>query len=172
MGLEYDFDIVTIAEEDADSNSVQSALPETQAVCAQFRDARAADALRSTSPGIRRIFEDAGFDLAPTDSENSHGFYRPQDAADRERILRALFANIRESGVKGEYCGAFDFWQFLNDVKTARPREMPTQTPKSGQATPVRPKRRTIQGRIGFALGFAVLLIAVLKYLAATGNSP
>lgn len=120
MVFEYDFDIVTI---DADKTKSGSATSGDRTVRAFFRDAQAADALRAASPKIRLIFEEAGFGLETAKSDLAHGYFRAQDTAERERILRALFANIRAVGVKGEYCGAFDIRQFLNDVKTARPRD-------------------------------------------------
>nr|WP_170401251.1 hypothetical protein [Ruegeria arenilitoris] len=174
MGFEYDFDIVTI---DADNTKSGSATSGDRTVRALFRDANAAEALRAASPKIRLIFEEAGFGLETAKSNLAHGYFRAQDTVERERILRALFANVRAVGVKGEYCGAFDLWQFLDDVKTARPRdeirsEARDKAPKRQQPAAPKPKRRSIQGRIGFALGLAVVVIAVLRYLASEGTTP
>jgi hypothetical protein len=174
MGFEYDFDIVTI---DADETKSGSATPESRTVRALFRDANVTEALREASPKIRLIFEEAGFGLDTAKSNLAHGYFRAQDAAERERILRALFANIRAVGVKGEYCGAFDFLQFLNDVKTARPRneiqtKVQDRAPIQQQPEAPKPKRRSVQGRIGFALGLAVVVIVVLRYLASEGAAP
>ncbi|WP_170762716.1 hypothetical protein [Ruegeria lacuscaerulensis] len=174
MVLEYDFDIVTIEAGETDPKSATSG---DRTVRALFRDDRAVEALRQTSPKIRWIFEDAGFGLEPIDSNVAHGYYRPRDAADRERILRALFANIRDMGVRGEIPGEFDLWQFLDDVKTARPiaeeaREVSPSTQMPQYSAASKPKRRSIQGRIGLALGLAVIVIAILRYLAAAGSTP
>lgn len=174
MVFEYDFDIVTI---DADKTKSGSATSGDRTVRAFFRDAQAADALRAASPKIRLIFEEAGFGLETAKSDLAHGYFRAQDTAERERILRTLFANIRAVGVKGEYCGAFDIRQFLNDVKTARPRdeirpESQDKAPAQRQPAVPKPKRRSIQGRIGFALGLAVVVIVVLRYLASEGAAP
>ncbi len=177
MGLEYDFDIVTIDADETNSGSAKPAAPADRATRAQFRRASTAEALRTASPKIRMIFEEAGFGLEPTNSNLAHGYFRPQDTAERERILRALFANIRAVGVKGEYCGAFDIRQFIDDVKTARPQDdVPSEVQEriskpQGSSGP-KPKRRSIQGRIGFALGLAVVVIVVLKYLASAGTAP
>jgi len=174
MVLEYDFDIVTIEAGESDPNSAPS---KGRTVRALFRDAGAAEALQNTSPKIRWMFEDAGFGLDPTDSDVAHGYYRARDAAERQRILRALFANIRDMGVKGEQPGAFDLWKFLSDVKMARPqgevtREVAdlTRMPQFPDSNP--PKRQSIQWRIGLALGLAVLVIALLRYLATNGATP
>ncbi|WP_170329699.1 hypothetical protein [Ruegeria arenilitoris] len=142
-----------------------------------FRSAQTAEALRHSSPKIRFIFEDAGFALEPTESDLPHGFYRPEENVERELVLRALFANIRAIGVKGEHRGEFDFWQFLENVKTARPqpetrRQAQVRTSEPQQPPKPKAKRRSIQGRIGFALGLAVVVIAVLRYLAAAGATP
>ncbi len=177
MVLEYDFDIVAIAPDEVDPEHGMAAMTGNRAVRAWFRDRRTVQALHSASPKIRRIFVESGFSLEVGDSGVPHGFFRPEDAADRERILKRLFANIRNMGVQGEYCGDFDFWQFLDDVKRARPRaeiihKGPDRTSVSQQAPAPKPKRRSIQMRIGLALGLAVLVIAILRYLAAAGATP
>ena len=107
MVLEYDFDIVFVEQVKGDPDTAQGDAANAETVRAQFRDVKTADALRATSPKIRKIFQDAGFDLDATDSELTHGFYPPRDEPERERILRALFDNIRSMGIKGEYCGEF-----------------------------------------------------------------
>ncbi|MES0825716.1 hypothetical protein [Ruegeria sp. SCP11] len=179
MGLEYDFDIVEIAPDEVDPEHGMSAVTGHKAVRASFRNARTVQALHSASPKIRRIFVESGFSLEPKGGDLPHGLYLPEDAEDRERILKRLFANIRNMGVQGEYCGDFDFWQFLDDVKTARPqakvaRDVPNQTPqpKPKQSAVSKPKRRSLQWRIGVALGLAVIVIAILRYLAAMGATP
>lgn len=177
MVLEYDFDIVVGEQRDIDPNSGQSDASSGAGVRARFRNVKTADALRAASPKIRKIFQDAGFDLESTGSDQSHGFYPPRDAAERERILRALFANIREMGIQGEYCGEFDFHGFLDDVRTAKPRNGQRQTvenwtPNPRYKSPATPERRTLPGRIGIALGLAVILFAVLRYLAEKGSAP
>ncbi|KUJ78893.1 hypothetical protein [Ruegeria profundi] len=177
MVLEYDFDIVAIAPDEVDPEHGVAAMKGHRAVRASFRNARTIAALHSASPKIRRIFLESGFSLESKGNGLPHGYYRSEDAADRERILKRLFANIRNMGVQGEYCGDFDFWQFLDDVRRARPRaeitrEVPDWTPKARQAEVKKPKRRSIQGRIGFALGLAVIVIVVLRYLASQGTTP
>ncbi|SMO81404.1 hypothetical protein [Ruegeria faecimaris] len=177
MVLEYDFDIVTIASGENDPEATSSGAQNGRKVRALFRNVKTADALRAASPKIRKIFHDAGFGLDSTRSEITHGYYRPQDTADRDRILRALFHNIRTTGVKGEYCGEFDFLKFMNDVKAAKPRaglpkEVPMWKPRPQQAESAGPNRRTVPGRVGFALGLAVIIFALLKYLAAAGATP
>ncbi len=177
MGLEYDFDIVEIAPDEVDPEHGMAAMTGHRAVRASFRNTRTVQALHSASPKIRRIFTESGFSLEPKGGTLPHGIYRPEDSQDRERILKRLFANIRNMGVQGEYCGDFDFWQFLDDVKTARPQakiaqEIPDRTPKPTQPTAPKPKKRSLQWRIGVALGLAVLVIAILRYLAAMGATP
>ncbi|WP_170467338.1 hypothetical protein [Ruegeria arenilitoris] len=177
MVLEYDFDIVFVEQVKDDPDTAQANAARAETVRAQFRDVKTADALRATSPKIRKIFQDAGFDLGATDSELAHGFYPPRDEPERERILRALFDNIRKMGIKGEYCGEFDFHRFLAEVKTARPRngqqrKVVDWTPNPRYKSPATPERRTLPGRIGVALGLAVILFAVLRYLAETGSTP
>ena len=154
MVLEYDFDIVV--NEELEDNAGSERLDNSVAR-ARFRHVKTADALRATSPKIRQIFQEAGFDLDSTDSKLSQGYYSSRDVDQRKRILHALFANIREMGIEGEYCGEFDFHRFLDNVKTAKPRN---------------DQRRTLPGRIGVALGLAVILFAVLRYLAEKGATP
>ncbi len=177
MVLEYDFDIVVVDPGDGGAESGRDGFVKKPVLRAMFRNVNTADALRATSPKIRKIFQDAGFGLDATGSELSSGLYRPRDEAERERILRALFANVREMGVKGEYCGEFDFRQFLMDVKTARPRngqrrQVADWTPKPRSGSMEKPERRTVPARIGLALGLAVVIFVILKYLAESGSAP
>ncbi|WP_170571415.1 hypothetical protein [Ruegeria atlantica] len=177
MGLEYDFDIVAIAPHEVDPEHGVAAVTGHRAVRASFRNTRTVQALHSASPKIRRIFAESGFSLEARGGDLPHGLYWAEDAQDRERILKRLFANIRNMGVQGEYCGDFDFWQFLDDVKRARPkaeiiRDLPDQTPKPKQPTEAKPKRRSIFMRVGVAFGLAVLVIAILRYLASIGATP
>lgn len=174
MVLEYDFDIVVNEQADEETGSEQL---DQCATRARFRHVKTADALRSASPKIRLIFQEAGFDLDSTDSDIMHGYYPTRDVAERERILRALFTNIRELGISGEYCGEFDFHRFLDNVKTAKPRndqrpKVENWTPNPRYKSPATPERRTLPGRIGVALGLAVILFAVLRYLAEKGATP
>ena len=177
MVLEYDFDIVAIAPDEVDPEHGVAAVTGNRAVRAWFRDSQTVQALHNASPKIRRIFVESGFSLEPRPSGVPHGFYLPEDAADRERILKRLFANIRNMGVQGEYSGDFDFWQFLDDVKKARPqadeaRNLSTMMLEPPNSAGSKPKRRSVQWRIGIALGLAVLVIAILRYLAAAGATP
>lgn len=176
MSLRYDFDIVRKAldEQSADAplNSGQIGVQ----VVALFRDVRTSDALRGTSPKIRKMFEDAGFGLAAHDSGIASDVYPPVDEADRVRVLRALFANIKNRGVQGEYCGEFDFMQFLDHVARAQPVQGVVRAdPIAERPAPVpasRTKRRAVPGRIGFALGLAVILFVLFKFLEAAGAAP
>lgn len=177
MVFEYDFDIVEIAPDEVDPEHGVAAVTGNRAVRAWFRDIRTVQALHSASPKIRRIFLDSGFSLETGNSDLPHGLYQPDDTLDRERILKRLFSNIRNMGVQGEHFGDFDFWQFLDDVKRARPG--PEINAKAAELTlamrqpPVTaPKRRSVQWRIGIALGLAVLVIAILRFLAAAGATP
>ncbi|WP_420585730.1 hypothetical protein [Ruegeria sp.] len=177
MGLEYDFDIVAIAPDEVDPEHGVAAVTGNRAVRAWFRDSRTVQALHSASPKIRRIFLESGFSLEPRSSDLPHGVYRAEDSGDRERILKRLFANIRNMGVQGEYCGDFDFWQFLDDVKRARPRAPVVQKATDPTAAlrpppPEQPNRASVQWRIGIAVGLAVLVILLLRYLAAAGTAP
>ncbi|WP_171240316.1 hypothetical protein [Ruegeria sp. HKCCA5491] len=177
MVLEYDFDIVVVDPGDGGLEAGADGYSQKPVLRAMFRDVKTADALRATSPKIRKIFQDAGFGLDATGSELLHGLYRPRDEAERERILRALFANIRDLGVQGEYCGEFDFWKFLRDVKTARPRngqrrKVADWTPNPRYKSPATPQRRTVPARVGVALGLAVVIFVILKYLADSGSTP
>jgi len=137
---------------------------------ALFRDVKTADAVRAMSPKVRNMFLDAGFGLIAHESDAPEGFYPSEDGPEREQTIRRLFNNIREQGIRGEYCGEFDFEEFLEYVKRARPatRFMPAHNTDYAVA----PKRRPIPGRIGFALGIAVLVFVVLKYLEETGMQP
>ncbi|SLN45949.1 hypothetical protein [Ruegeria meonggei] len=177
MVFEYDFDIVAIAPDEVDPEHGVAAVTGNRAVRAWFRDIRTVQALHSASPKIRRIFVDSGFSLETHSSGLPHGLYLPEDAVDRERILKRLFANIRNMGVQGEYFGEFDIWQFLDDVKQARPEpEITTnivdQTVAMRQPHASTTKRRSVQWRIGIALGLAVMVIAILRFLAAAGATP
>ncbi len=176
MSLEYDFDIVKKTFGDIDTEDTGPDDKDGAVVLALFRDIKTADALRGASPKIRKMFLDAGFGLDDHVSGIASGVYPPEDLPDRDRILRALFANIKSRGVQGEYCGEFDLWQFLDCVRRARPkagvvRVRPVRR-KVPQRTESKPKRRALPGRIGFALGLAVILFALFKYLAAAGASP
>ncbi len=177
MGLEYDFDIVAVAPDEVDPEHAVSAVTGTRPVRAQFRDVKTADALRAASPKIRRIFLESGFSLESQGQKAEAGVYPASEAEDRERILRRLFANIRNMGVQGEYCGEFDFWHFLNHIRTARPGAEPrstgpaTQLPPSS-VVPSRAVRRTVPGRLGFAFGLAVVVFVTLKFLAERGAAP
>ncbi|KIC45083.1 hypothetical protein RA28_11380 [Ruegeria sp. ANG-S4] len=179
MGLEYDFDIVAVAQDAIDPEHAKTAVTGAPAVRAQFRDIKTADALRGASPKIRRIFTESGFSLDTGEGGSPNGFYAPAEEEDRHRILRRLFANIRNMGVQGEYCGEFDFWQFLNHVRAAQPGTGPRQVEKARPmqrrrppTEPSRPNRQTVPGRIGFALGLAVIVFVALKYLAEQGATP
>ncbi|WP_170772915.1 hypothetical protein [Ruegeria lacuscaerulensis] len=177
MVLEYDFDIVVVDPGDGEGEQGAEGASKKPVLRAMFRNVKTADALRAASPKIRKIFQDAGFGLDATGSQLMHGFYRPRDEAERERILKALFANIREMGVQGEYCGEFDFWKFLRDVKSARPRNGQRRntadwTPNPRYKSPATPERRTLPARIGVALGLAVIIFVILKYLLDSGSAP
>lgn len=177
MSLEYDFDIVEMEPGEAEGGQIAANATGPVPVRALFRDVKTADALRGASPKIRKIFLDAGFGLDTPGSVTPRGFYLPEDAEARERILRNLFSNIKSMGVQGEYSGEFDFRQFLNHVRTARPlvgvsRRESQGDPRPAPQTATKPERRTVPGRIGFALGLAVILFVLLKFLAAAGASP
>ncbi len=173
MSLEYDFDIVAIAPDEVDPEHGQTSITGRPPVRARFRDIKTADALRAASPKIRRIFLESGFSLDESDGHLARGYFRPEDAEDRLLILKRLFANIRNMGVQGEYSGEFDFHHFLGHIRTAKPgtvnRKMPERPLQAPRPRPVRPKRRTVSGRIGFALGLAVILFVFLKLLAEHG---
>ncbi len=173
MSLAYDFDIVAVAPDEVDPEHGHSAVTGRPPVRAQFRDVKTADALRAASPKIRRIFLESGFSLDTRASDTSPGYYSLEDMEDRTLILKRLFANIRNMGVQGEYSGEFDFHQFLNHVRAAKPGDAPHVEPARPlpppRPTPQPPPRRTVPGRIGFALGLAVILFVVLKYLAEKG---
>ena len=176
MSLDYDFDIVAIVPDQANPEHGRTATAGRPAVRALFRDVKTADALRAASPKIRRIFQESGFSLETRDQQIARGYYASEDTEDRELILKRLFANIRDMGVQGEYSGEFDIHRFLDHVRTAKPciaatRRQPSVV-KPRRPAPVQPKRRTVQGRIGFALGFAVILFVALKYLAEKGAAP
>jgi len=177
MGLAYDFDIVTIAPKGDGLENTGPKGPENKVVRARFRDVKTADALRGASPRIRRIFLDAGFTLDSHGGGESHGYYPLEDAAERNRILRRLFANMRSAQLKGEYCGAFDLRDFLAHIRSAKPRvenqksrPLPAEPPDT--AAHAEQYRKTVTGRIGFALGLAVIVFVLLKYLAAAGATP
>lgn len=177
MGLEYDFDIVAIAPDEVDPQHGHTAVTGRPPVRALFRDVKTADALRAASPKIRRIFVESGFSLDTQSSEAARGYFSPEDMVDRNLILKRLFANIRNMGVQGEYSGEFDFHQFLRHIRSAKPGTAPRREPPRPLQPPrpapvARPERRTVAGRIGFALGLAVILFVVLKYLAERGAAP
>ncbi|SHE34574.1 hypothetical protein SAMN05444279_101232 [Ruegeria intermedia] len=177
MGLTYDFDIVTIADESETENPEAGAQVAGRQVYAVFRDIRTADALRRASPRIRRIFVDAGFSLDSRRTGLECDLYPAEDAEARALILRRLFDNIRNRGVQGQYCGAFDILAFLQHVRRAQPlpRRPVQERPKPAalvDADAKKAARRSIVGRVGFALGLAVILFVVLKYLAAGGATP
>ncbi|WP_050605133.1 hypothetical protein [Ruegeria sp. 6PALISEP08] len=176
MSLEYDFDIVNVALDDSDPEKPGAQMDGGSQVHAVFRDIRTADALRGTSPKIRKMFLDAGFSLESRNSGIVPGVFPAEDQTDRVRILRSLFANVKNRGVQGEYCGEFDLMDFLSYVRTAQPmagitRARQTRTPPP-QPTQPSPDRRTVAGRIGLALGLAVVLFVLLKLLAAAGTGP
>ncbi len=173
MSLEYDFDIIAIAPDEVDPEHGHSAVTGRLPVRAQFRNVKTADALRAASPKIRRIFLESGFSLETGGGNLSGGYFRPEDVVDRKLILKRLFANIRNMGVQGEYRGEFDFHHFLAHIKRAKPGNvaraisMPSLQPPA--ARPERSERRTPVGRIGFALGLAVIMFVIVKLLAAYG---
>lgn len=179
MSLEYDFDIVKVALDESEPEKLGAQMDGGRQVHAVFRDIRTADALRGTSPKIRKIFLDAGFSLESRNSGIVPGVFPVEDQVDRVRVLRSLFTNIKTRGVQGEYCGEFDLMDFLGYVRAAQPmagiartrqaRTPPPQPPKPAQPSP---DRRTVVGRIGFALGLAVVLFVLLKLLAAAGTGP
>ncbi|MGV6803172.1 MAG: hypothetical protein ACWA49_03130 [Ruegeria sp.] len=174
MVLKYDFDIVKVSPGIDETQVVTSDESVGAQVYAVFRDIRTADALRGTSPRVRRIFVDAGFSLETRNNGAEHGVYLAEDTADREAILRNLFENIRNRGVQGQYCGEFDILQFLKHVRLSKPRSAMTEIKRQKRQKPEektieKPTRRTVVGRIGFALGLAVILFALLKFLAAYG---
>lgn len=185
MGLRYDFDIVTIAPEELANDHDQTETPVNEAaqVRVLFRDFHTAEALRDTSPGFRRMFLDAGFEFETRKSELPFGAYRRENEDQRNQVIRRLFADIKAKGLEGEYCGDFDMWAFLDYIRTARPqgkvrRKGPLQLLPYIQPEPeivnlpAPPRRRTVPWRLGVALGFAVLIIAALRLLAAAGASP
>ncbi|WP_298851748.1 hypothetical protein [uncultured Ruegeria sp.] len=176
MGLEYDFDIVNVTLDDLDPKKLGSNSDTERHVCAVFRDIRTADALRGTSPKIRKIFMDAGFSLESRNSGIVPGVYPAEDQTDRVQILRSLFENVKTRGVQGEYCGEFNLWDFLHYVRSAQPmagivRSRPMRNLPPQPSHP-NPERRTAPGRIGFALGLAVVLFVMIKLLAAAGATP
>lgn len=173
MSLRYDFDIVRKALDEQMPDAPPTSGPDGGQVIALFRDVKTSDALRGASPKIRKMFQDAGFGLAAHDSGIAPDVYPPADQPERERILSALFASIKSQGVQGEYSGEFDFMQFLDHVQRARPVQGVVRSERVAQPlmpTPVsRSKRRAIPGRIGFALGLAVILFVLFKFLEAAG---
>ncbi|NOE33937.1 MULTISPECIES: hypothetical protein [unclassified Ruegeria] len=177
MGLEYDFDIVNVAPDDFDPEMPGAQKDGVRQVHAVFRDIRTADALRGTSPKIRKMFLDAGFSLESRNSGIVPGVFPAEDQTDRVRVLRSLFANIKTGGLRGEYCGEFDLMDFLNYVRTAQPmagivRARQPRTPPPQKLAESSPKRRTVPSRIGLALGLAVVLFVLIKLLAAAGGAP
>ncbi|WP_170582429.1 hypothetical protein [Ruegeria arenilitoris] len=177
MVLAYDFDIVTIAKDGGDCGSATAADSKTATVYARFRDLKTADALRGASPQLRQMFVDAGFILDSHGNSDPRGFYPAEDAEAREKVLRRLFANIRATGLRGQYCGEFYLHGFLRHVRSAQPsvdvkRRDPVRRPQPATPAPAKPDRRTVPGRIGFALGLAVIVFVLLKYLAAAGATP
>ncbi|WP_299949336.1 hypothetical protein [uncultured Ruegeria sp.] len=176
MSLEYDFDIVAIAPDEVDPEHGNTAVTGRPPVRAQFRNIKTADALRAASPKIRRIFLESGFSLDTVGGTRSSGYFRPEDSENRLVILKRLFANIRNMGVQGEYCGEFNFHHFLAHVRAAKPghvlRSPPTRPVQPASTGSARPERRTLVGRLGFALGLAVILFVLLKLLAAQGAAP
>ncbi|WP_209505148.1 MULTISPECIES: hypothetical protein [unclassified Ruegeria] len=177
MGLEYDFDIVNVALNEIDPEKLGSDSDVERQVCAVFRDIRTADALRGTSPKIRKIFLDAGFSLESRNSGIVPGVFPAEDQVDRVRILRSLFENIKSRGVQGEYCGEFNLWDFLHYIRMAQPmagivRTRQVRKAPPQQQQPVSERRRSISGRIGLAFGLAVVLFVTIKLLAAAGATP
>lgn len=177
MGLAYDFDIVTIVPKGDDLETSGSTGSDVKVVRARFRDIKTADALRGASPRFRRMFLDAGFTLDSHGGTESRGFYPLEDAAERDRILRRLFANIRSTQLTGEYCGAFDLRDFLTHIRSAKPgiglqQSASLRTAPPAAAAQVKKHRRPVPGRIGFSLGLAVIVFVLLKYLAAAGATP
>ena len=177
MGLEYDFDIVAIAPDEVDPEHGFAAMTGTRPVRAVFRDFQTAQALRSASPKIRRIFLESGFSLETRNSGARRGLYPAEDTVDRNRVIKRLFTNIRNMGLQGEYCGEFDFWEFLHHVRTAQPSEprvntKPEQLPKLEQPVSVPVERKSVAGRVGFGLAIAIVLFVVLRYLAERGSTP
>ncbi len=175
MSLWYDFDIVQTPLGGDGSDAKQNGGNGPVVTRALFRNVKTADALRGASPKIRKMFLDAGFDLEPHESGIAPDKFPPEDAPERALILRVLFANIKSKGLQGEYCGEFDLWQFLAHVRRARPaagvaRAAPLRRARATVTDS--PKRRSVKGRIGIALGLAVILFAVLKYLEAVGATP
>lgn len=175
MSLRYDFDILRTASDDQTFETLSGETKDGVRPVAMFRDVKTSDALRGASPKIRKIFQDAGFELAAHDSGIAPDVYSPADKADRDQILQVLFANIKNQGVQGEYSGEFDLLQFLAHVKRARPVQgivQPVMTAPAPEPMPTnRTRRRAVPGRIGFALGLAVILFVLFKFLEATGTS-
>ncbi|WP_171131902.1 MULTISPECIES: hypothetical protein [unclassified Ruegeria] len=174
MSLNYDFDIVTIAPDEVDPEHGFASMTGTRPVRAVFRDFQTAEALRSASPKIRRIFLESGFSLETRETGVGRGFYRAEDAEARQRVLKRLFTNIRNMGVQGEYCGDFDFWSFLEQTRNAQP--LPASGRKEfapvADQTETQRQRRPIAAKIGIAIGVALVLFALLKLLAAQGANP
>lgn len=173
MVLKYDFDIVTINPGIEGSKFEASGDEDGEQVYAVFRDIRTADALRGTSPRVRRIFVDAGFSLESRNIGTENGIFPAEDAADRAEILRNLFINIKNRGVQGQYCGEFDILEFLKHVRQSKPCARTVtakkKQPQNAEKVTEKPTRRTVVGRIGFALGLAVIFFTILKFLAAYG---
>lgn len=177
MSLEYDFDIVAIAPDEVDPEHGFAAMTGTRPVRAVFRNFHTAEALRSASPKIRRIFLESGFSLETRNGGSDQGIYPSEDAIDRNRILKRLFMNIRNMGLQGEDSGDFDFWDFLDHVRKAKPSQMrsqnkPDRLPELREPALPTPERKSVAGRVGIALTVAIILFVVLKYLAERGAAP
>ncbi|MEX0317792.1 MAG: hypothetical protein AB3N21_07560 [Ruegeria sp.] len=180
MGLKYDFDICPEVSEEIVENDVRADLQGQAAgsfassprPVAMFRDVRTSDALRRASPRVRQLFLASGFRLGVYDSGAPEGFYPAEDEAVRHLILSNFVENMKNTPLRGEYCGDFDFSEFMEHILAAKPileeRDMTKKTTPEPEQEVQRPERKSVLGRVIFAVSIAVLALLALKWLSAT----
>ncbi|TMV06865.1 hypothetical protein FGK63_12140 [Ruegeria sediminis] len=136
---------------------------------ALFRDVRTADALRAASPAIRRLFLNSGFGLNTYDSGVPAGYYPAEDEEARNQILRQLVGDMKNTRLRGEYCGDFELAGFLDHILTAKPLITPASMQVVEGKTDQAPSaRRKALFRVGIGVGLAAIAFALIKCLADT----
>jgi len=164
--LAYDFDIVSIppdAAQQAHLDALAALGQETDGINieARWRDPATATALFLASPGVRKLFADAGFSQTPSDAHLAPGTYPAEDAEARHAIVMRLTDHLAESDAANFDWGRIDITAFFK--AHAEARSIRSEPVASTDYPPASNKRKF--ALIGLVAGLVLVVVAGLSAL-------